>query len=249
MSKREKYLKQCNTLEDCVSASDNIISGIPFSKDNVTIHAPFSNEIIKIDTLIKLLKNKSFFAGVIPKNVLECNYENVEIIDFNEIESFSILNAIPTVEGTLKIAIEETKGTIYDSNVMIFGYGRIGKILCNRFKMMGANVYCVARDSSDLTWIRAEKCVPVTYQKAEEYVEKMNFLINTVPSPVIGNNILRKLSSDCFIIDLASSPGGVDKECAEMYKIRNIVALGIPGKIAPNATAKYIKEVIQEKLN
>lgn len=44
------------------------------------------------------------------------------------------------------------------------------------------------------------------------------------------------------------NPGGVDKIKAEMYKIKVITALGIPGKIAPETAAKYIKSAIEEKL-
>ena len=51
-----------------------------------------------------------------------------------------------------------------------------------------------------------------------------------------------------MIIDIASMPGGVDKNIAKLYKIKVIRALGIPGKIAPRTSAKYMKEIIEESL-
>ena len=42
-------------------------------------------------------------------------------------DELTILNAIPTVEGAIKIAIDEREETIHESNVLVCGYGRIGK--------------------------------------------------------------------------------------------------------------------------
>ncbi len=238
-------IKRCETMKECAMKSSIVISGMPLSKDNVTVYAPFSNKEIQLDELQSCIENKLFIAGVIPDSFLK---NDKEILDLNLIESLTILNAIPTVEGVIKIAIEETETTIHEANVMILGYGRIGKILCHHFQMMGANVYCAARKATDLTWIREAKYIPVKYENIEEYCENVNIIVNTVPSHVIGEDIMAKLSSTCLIIDVASKPGGLDKEIAERYKIRVITALGIPGKVAPKTAAKYIKEVIQEKL-
>lgn len=245
----QKNIKQCNTLKECISKSNIIISGMPITKDNNTIYAPYGKEIIKLAEVKEYLENKQFIAGMIPKCYENLNEKNVEIFDLILSERLTILNAIPTVEGTMKIAIEETESTIHESNIMILGYGRIGKILCDRFQKMGANVYCAARKEKDLTWIRAQNCVPVRYEEIEEYCQGMNIIINTVPSLIINENFLKKLDKECIIIDVASNPGGVDKLAAEMYKIKVITALGIPGKIAPKTAAKYIKDIIEEKLN
>lgn len=222
---------------------------MPITKDNDTIYAPYGKETIKLSEVKEYLENKQLIAGMIPECFENLEKKNVEIFDLMKSEELTILNAIPTVEGTLKIAIEETEITIYESNVMIVGYGRIGKILCDRFQKMGANIYCTARKEKDLTWIRAEKCVPVKYNELEEYCKTMNIIINTVPNLVIDEKILKNLKKDCIIIDVASNPGGVDKIAAKMYKIKIITALGIPGKIAPKTAAKYIKDIVEEKLN
>lgn len=158
----------------------------------------------------------------------------------------TILNAIPTAEGTIKIAIEETEKTINESNIMIMGYGRIGKILCKDFKNLGAKVYCTARKETDLAWIREGGYIPVTYSKIESYAEKIDIIVNTVPSLVIGEKLIKRLSKECLIIDIAGGSGGVDKSIAKRYKIKVIVALGIPGKVAPLTAAKYIKEIIEK---
>lgn len=214
------------------------------TRDNVTVSSPYSNKIIKLNEVNKMLENKIFIAGGIPIPF----YENKTIknIDLLKLEKLTILNAIPTVEGTIKIAIEETETTIHESNILITGYGRIGKILCKSFNALGANVYCTARSDEDLTWIREERYTPIKYGEITNYAKEIDIIINTVPSLVIEEKIIKKLKKNCLIIDIASNPGGVDKNIAKLYKIKVITALGIPGKIAPETSAKYIKEIIEE---
>ena len=233
-------------IDECFQNSDIIISGMPFSKDNVTVNSPYSNKKITLEDIYINLENKTFIAGGIPKWFYES--KNINNIDLLRCEELAILNAIPTVEGTIKIAIEETENTIHESNVLIFGYGRIGKILCKRFDGLGANVFCVARKDSDLAWIREARYIPIRYEELINYAEKADLIVNTVPSLVIEEKFIKKLKQGCIIIDVASNPGGVDKEASKRYKIKVITALGIPGKVAPKTAAKYIKIIIEKKL-
>lgn len=244
---KKENIRVCKDLEECINNANIVISSIPLSKDNITVNSPYSNELIRLDKLYQNLKGKTFFAGNIPEYFYED--EKITNIDLLKLEELTILNAIPTVEGTIKIAIEEMEDTIHESNVLIYGFGRIGKILCKRFFDLGANIYCVARKESDLAWIREARYTPLKYEEVSKYAEQINLIINTVPSIVIGENIVEKLKKDCLIIDVASNPGGIDKEIAKIYNIKVITALGIPGKIAPRTAARYIKTVIEKYKN
>ena len=237
----------CNTLKECVEKSDIIISGVSLSKDKIYISAPFSEqkislEELKNELLIAKPKKKKFIAGNIPK---EFYVEQIENVDLLQSEKLTILNAIPTVEGTIRIVLQEREETIFESNVLICGFGRIGKILCERFYDLGANVYCVARKEADFTWVREKRCIPLEYDQIEKIGYKFDFVINTVPTIVITEKELKAFRKDALIVDVASNPGGVDKEAAEKHKIRVITALGIPGKDMPKTAAKYIKEVVK----
>ncbi len=248
---QEKYFENCTNenihicknLEEAINSSYKIVSSIPLSRDSVTVDSPYSDEKIRLEQLNFILENKIFIAGGIPAEF----YENKTIknIDLLKIEELTILNAIPTVEGTIKIAIEETETTIHESNILVTGYGRIGKILCDKLSGLGANIYCVARENENRAWIREKGYIPVKYDEIEKYAEKIDLIINTVPSIVLEEKILKKLKKECVIIDIASEPGGVDKNIAKMYKINVIRALRLPGKIAPKTSAKYIKEIIE----
>lgn len=238
-------IELCQSLKEAVINSDIVISGMPFSKNGENVNAPFSSSQIKIKDLKNELNNKTFIAGGIPKDFYD---EKIKNIDLLQIDELTILNAIPTVEGAIKIAIEEREETIHESNVLICGFGRIGKILCNRFKALGANVYCAARKDTDLAWIREKRYFPLRYVELCDYAPKFNIVINTVPTIIIKEKELDCLNKDVLIIDVASAPGGIDKEYAEKKKIKVITALGIPGKEMPKTAASYIKKIIDEKI-
>lgn len=242
---KEEDIILCDNMECCIDKSDLIISSVPLTKDNENVLAPFSENKIEIEKLRENLLGKKFVAGNIPEQFYNCKIANVDLLKNEEL---TILNAIPTVEGTIKIAIEESEETIHESNVLVCGYGRIGKILCDRFYNLGANIYCSARKDSDLAWIREKRYTPLKYNEIKEYVHKIDFIINTVPYIVIDKEILDNLKKDTVIIDVASNPGGIDKEYAKTKRINFISAQGIPGKEMPTTAAKYIKKIIDEQI-
>ena len=238
-------IELCQSLKEAAINSDIVISGMPFSKNGENVNAPFSSSQIKIKDLKNELNNKTFIAGGIPKDFYDEKIKNVDLLQIDEL---TILNELPTVEGAIKIEIEEREETIHESNVLICGFGRIGKILCNRFKALGANVYCAARKDTDLAWIREKRYFPLRYVELCDYAPKFNIVINTVPTIIIKEKELDCLNKDVLIIDVASAPGGIDKEYAEKKKIKVITALGIPGKEMPKTAASYIKKIIDEKI-
>ena len=146
-------------------------------------------------------------------------------IDLLKDESLTILNAIPTVEGTIKLIIDKREETIHESTILICGFGRIGKILCKDFKALGANVYCAARKESDFAWIREQGYIPISYAEIPEIGPKIDIIINTVPHMILSEKELKSLKSNVLIVDVASLPGGIDKNIEEVdnqYKKDNI---------------------------
>lgn len=242
-------IKVCSNLDEVLKNSEDIISGMPISKDGITVTVPYSNEVIRLDILKEKLEGKQFIAGGIPEWFKEnCEEKNIQIFDLLDCEELNVVNAIPTVEGTIKIVIEETPYTIHESNCLVLGYGRIGKILCDKLQALGANVYCTARKEEDFSWMREKRINSVKYNEIYKMCQNIDFIINTVPSVVIDEKIIKNLKRDCFIIELASKPGGVDKIKAEVYKVRVISAQGLPGKLAPLTAARYIKEIVIDKI-
>ncbi len=242
---KQENIIQCETIKELVESADIIIGPVPFSSNGKTINATFSNNEIQIEDLTKELKNKTFIAGAIRDNVYELlKNNNVEIIDILKREELSVLNSISTAEGAIQIAMEQTEITLCGSNVLILGFGRIGKVLAKMLLGIGANVYCEARKPHDLAWIQAYGYTPIDIKKLNENLNKFDVIINTIPSIVLDASNLDKLKEDCLVIDLASNPGGVDKQEIKKKNIKFVWALSLPGKVAPVTSAKYIKETI-----
>ncbi len=240
---------KCETIEEMSKYCNCIISGIPFSKDGVYINSPFSSKEILISSVLNDLANKTLIAGSIKKELKEEFYKNkIKIIDLMDYESLTILNVIPTVEGAIQVAMENTDFTINDSKCLVLGFGRIAKLLSKRLKDLGANVSCMARKEKDLAWIKAYGYKEIHINNLIENLNKYDIIFNTVPAVILNDEKLKFLkdkNKDVKLIELASKPGGIDIEKAKEYNIKTIEALGLPGKVAPLTTAKYIKQTLK----
>ncbi|PYG87554.1 dipicolinate synthase subunit A [Ruminiclostridium sufflavum DSM 19573] len=240
----EIKLKQSETIADAINDSDVVIGPIPCSNDNELLNAPFHNEKIYINEVFKCInKNQLFIAGRISEKIGHlAQVYNVYTVDMLEREEMAVLNAIPTSEGAIQIALEEMPITLHNSNALILGFGRIGKTLAKTLQGMGANVYVEARKYSDLAWIKNYGYKPVLLNNLFNTVKTINVLFNTIPSIILNNEVLKSLNSNCLIIDLASKPGGVDFEKAKELGLKAIWALSLPGKVAPVTAAEFMKD-------
>ena len=177
---------KCKTIEQVTEKSDIIIGSIPLSSNNTDVNTPFSDEKLTIEKLTMNIIGKTFIAGSIKQEFYKfLEGKKIKIIDLLNREELTVLNTISTAEGAIQIAMEETTRTIHDSNIMVMGYGRVGKILANMLKGIGANVYCEARKNVDLAWIKAYGYTPVHLNEIEKVLGKMDIIINTIPHVIL----------------------------------------------------------------
>lgn len=244
-----KNIINCKDIDEFVNAGDIIIGPIPFSKDGIVINTPFSNNKILISDFINKIDSKTFIAGSIKPNVYElAKNKNIVIIDLMERDDLAILNAIATAEGAISEAILNTPKILHKSKVLILGFGRIAKVLAQKLVGLSVDVTCAARKIQDLAWITSYGYNKTNINELGENLRNYDIIINTVPHIILDENRLQYVRKDCLIIDLASSPGGIEKKVAEEKGIKCITALAIPGKIAPITSAKFIKDIIYDIL-
>lgn len=250
MEKAEKVeMVKCSTIEEAVQASDMVIGPLPLSSNGVTINAPFSEEKIEWRNVIEKLQGKTFIAGAIRQEVYQfAEGKEIQFVDLLKREELSVLNAISTAEGAIQIAISETAQTLHGSNILVLGFGRIGKILAKMLDGMGAKVACEARKSSDLAWIQAYGYEPIHLKNLDENLHRFDIIINTIPFVVIDEHNIDQIKKEALIIDLASNPGGVDKQEVKKHNLKFVWALSLPGKVAPVTSAQYIKETLYNVL-
>lgn len=239
-------IKESPDLKSAIDDSNIVIGPLPCSNDNESLTAPFHPDKILMNEVFKSIgKNQLFIAGRISEKAAHMAHAyNVYAIDILEREEMAVLNAIPTAEGAIQIAMEETPVTLHDSKVLVVGYGRVGKMLSKSLAALNAEVYVEARKYSDIAWIKSNGYKPVYISELADYAGQMDVIFNTVPQTIITSDVLEKINKESLVLDLASKPGGVDFERAKALGIKVIWALSLPGKVAPVTAAKYIKETV-----
>ena len=240
-----KNIKICSNLEEIASKSNIILGGIPFSKDEKQIFAPFSKENILVSEFAKQIKSKTLIAGGIKSNEHKELLDNkITIIDLMKKEELAVLNTIATAEGTIEVIISNTQTVIHGSNILILGFGRVAKVLAKKLKGLDANITCAVRKREDMAWIKTFGYSYLNINNVNNYLNNYDIIINTVPSLIIDKEKLSYIRKECLIVDLASAPGGIDRDAAKDNDIHVEWALALPGKVAPLTSAMFIKQII-----
>ena len=239
---------KCNPIDrEIIQKSKAIIGPTPFSKDEKNIYAPYSENEINISDILQKCKEKHLIAGNVTEYVKKIADENnVNITDLIKNEKLAILNSISTAEGAIEIAMKETDTIIHGSNILILGFGRIGKVLAKKLQGLSANVTCAARKQEDLAWIMAYGYHSININEMGKELKKFDIIFNTVPHLILSKEKIKNKKKKCVLIELASKPGGIDRKETENHKIKVVEALALPGKVAPTTTAKFMKELIYD---
>ncbi len=243
---------QCeSTLYGVLENSDAVILPYPISPDGVFLNTPTEHKIplCELFSAISEFNINNIFAGAVKLQTEElARVYGISLRDYGADEALTQKNALCTVEGALGILISELPITINGSVFTVLGYGRIGRIMSQRLKALGAEVNAVARKSKDLAMMSIDGVRAYSYDALDLSIKDAAAVINTVPAMILDENALSGVCSDTLILDLASSPGGVDREAAKRLEKRVIWALSLPGKTSPKSAALIIKETITEAL-
>ncbi|HBM98482.1 MAG TPA: dipicolinate synthase subunit DpsA [Ruminococcus sp.] len=224
---------------------DVMILPVPSVRADGSINTPFSDECTVLDDeLIGILIKKPVFIAMKDKFIKAYpQFEKAEIFDYAAKDEFAILNALPTAEGAVEVAMNKFEGTIAGSRCLITGYGRIGKVLAEMLKNLKAEVTVSARKPSDMAFAQAFGYDEINTNKMSD-VRNFDLVFNTVPSMIFNRELLLNTDKNTIIIDLASLPGGVDFEAAHILGIDAVRALALPGKCAPKTAGEIIKTTV-----
>lgn len=249
---QNENIKICKKIEE-LQKTDVIITAIPLSKDNININMPlriYSKEI-EIDETLKIMNNKLVFTGNVSSEILrKSKLYNIEILDIMKNEEFAVLNAIPTAEETIKIIIENMKKIIHNSNCLIMGYGRLGKLLAQKLSGLSVNITCLTSDNTEKVWCIANGYDIVSFEKIKKdasILKKYDIIVNTIPKIILTEE-LKEIGKNTLIIDLASKPYGIDRNIVKQENLNFIEALGLPGKSAPITVAENMYEMVKNVL-
>ncbi|MBQ9516046.1 MAG: dipicolinate synthase subunit DpsA [Ruminococcus sp.] len=203
------------------------------------IAAPNAKTKLTVTDFSRLIGEKPVFCGF---NETINSTVKGSVYCYSTREEFAVQNAVLTAEGAIEMILRFYENSLNGANVLILGYGRIGKVLARYLSAFGAEVTVAARKPRDRAWIKAFGMNTCDYSLKE--LSEYQIIINTVPAMVLDHKQIDRLCDDVFIIDLASAPGGVDFQRAKERDLTCIHALALPGKIAPAAAGRIIKDTI-----
>lgn len=143
-------------------------------------------------------------------------------------------NAEITAEAALGILLKELPCCLKDAEVLILGWGRIGKCLAQKLKNLGANVSVYARKQTDLAMLSALHYPAISPEMLPQQLGRFHCIVNTVPAVILSSS--EGIQPACLLMDLASGvflPGD-----------HVLSARGLPGKCKPSASGKLIAQSI-----
>ncbi len=226
-------VQRINNICEALKNIDIVVLPLPCSVDDETVNMPMYREKLAITELFKEInKNQIVLAGKVSSKIKKlAGMYNIYIVDYFEREELTVLNAIPTSEGAIQIAMEELPITLHGSNCLVLGFGRIGKLLSKALNGIGAITSVGARKFSDHAWIKGYgyNCIPIC--ELGKKLSSFDVIFNTIPEIILDKEKLLKVRADALIIDLASKPGGVDFETATQLGLKVIWALSLPSEV------------------
>ncbi len=234
------------SLMDVLKIADAVITPLPGTNNKGKVYASHSKEDIHLtrEVLKNIKPGIPFFIGKV-KPLLKNSLENcgVKIFEVAEMDEVAIINSIPTAEGAVQLAMEETKTTIHSSHSMVIGFGRCGFTLARTLHGLGARVTVVARDNALLARAYEMGFQPLHLKHMEGYMEKYEIIFNTVPAMVLNEELISKLNPETIIIDIASRPGGTDFQAAKNRGIKAFLPPGLPGRVAPKTAGQMLARI------
>lgn len=239
---------ELNSLNEMFNKCSTIIGPTPLIKNSAAVAK--SDGGLTVSNFVNLLEEDHLLiGGMIPPALTKCCVDKkIPYYDIMKNEKIAILNAIATAEGAIMEAIQTSEINLHGSNCLILGYGRCAKVLAEKLKGIGAKVTVAARSEEALAYAEAVGLQTVCLSDIKSFLPTYTFIFNTIPALILDKNCLELVNQDVVIIDIASSPGGVDYDYASQNKINAKLCLGLPGKVAPRTSASFIVNEITKLL-
>lgn len=217
--------------------ADVILLPVPTTRDGKTVFCPQSDKIIPLDSINNLKKDTL---------VLSCGYdfEKENCVNYLKLDSFSVLNAVPTAEGAIAKAISDIPFCLWQSKVLVIGYGRVAKILADRLLAFKCKLTVSARKPTDFAFLDAGGIGRIHTREAPEKAKNFDIIFNTVDVDIFGEKDFENLKN-LYLYDL-STKGCINFEKAEAFGIKALKLPAIPAKTAPKSAAKIIVQTTNQ---
>ncbi|MFC0215691.1 dipicolinate synthase subunit DpsA [Paenibacillus chartarius] len=209
-----------------------------------------SEELMLTEAHIASLKRDTKVFTGMAKPYLKrlCEKHRIRLIELFERDDVAIYNSIPTAEGAIMIAIQNTDITIHGSNSMVLGFGRTGITMARTLQGLGARVKVGVRRAEHFARAYEMGFQPFYTEELYHQVGNIDLLFNTIPTMIVTAQVITNIPHRAVIIDLASKPGGTDFRFAEKRGIKAILAPGLPGIVSPKTAGRIMANTLIQLL-
>lgn len=238
------YVKEYLSLQNYETEKFNIedVSNVT-SEDKIIVSPAFKFD----ETLIKKLPNNlTIIAGSLKPELNSLIKEkNIKYINIMLNEDFVLKNATLTAEGMLCDLILNTPKSMFESNILIIGSGRVAKAVGYLFYKIGLNFDFAMRNEKEYNHAKlfARKCF--LGESYKQQLKNYDVVINTVPAVIFNKEDVNKFKNNCYVFELAS------KQCLEGVECKNfnyVLCPALPSKYTPKTAADLIIEVVKNYL-
>ena len=220
-----------------IKEADAVILPVPLTRDGVDINCSLTGSKIPLGILSDVKQSAKIFGG----GKLEIkNYT-----DYLALDSYALKNAVLTAEGAICHVLQNTDFSLWKSNVLVIGYGRVGKILTDRLIAFKANVFVSARSERDFAMLEALSVNHLETDRLYACKTRFDAVFNSVD--IKFSDSAAAAFSGSLYIDL-SSRGALPEDAGLKYGVKYEKLPGIPAKTAPVTAGGIIAETVIEYL-
>lgn len=240
-------ITSCQDSAEGLQGVQVVILPVPGINERGEVYSAFLEKplILSEDILASLPAGALLFVGIArPLLKKMAERRGLQLVELLNLDEVAILNSIPSAEGAIQIAMEKLPVTIHGSRSFVLGFGRTGATLAHALTALGAQTTVVARNPAQRARALEMNCAVCSFQELPGLVRQAEVIFNTVPVLVLDECLLKKVSNEVLIVDLASSPGGTDFNAARRLGINAILAPGLPGRVAPKTAGKILAHII-----
>ncbi|MDR0426637.1 MAG: hypothetical protein LBH24_05680 [Clostridiales bacterium] len=170
--------------------------------------------------------------------------KNCRVHRYLDDEALAHKNAALTAEGALALVIRHTETALKDTRILILGGGRVGKACAILLSRNRCRVTLASRDANEVSQGVLFAGETAELGAALASLSRYDAVVNTIPQIYVKGETLARVKKHCYLLDLASKPGGIDLSEAQGLGLVAEAAPGLPGKCAPRTAAIAIKESV-----
>jgi dipicolinate synthase subunit A len=249
-----KGVSHSKLIEEIFRKVDVLILPVVGTDDHGSVESSYSNETLVLNEAYigSLPQHAKVYTGIAKPYLKKlCANHGIDLVELFSRDDVAVYNSIPTAEGALMMAIQNTDITLHGSRCMVLGLGRTGLTLAGMLQRLGAQVKVGVQKPDQFARASEMGIQPFYTKDLYDEVVNMDIIFNTVPDHILTAHVITRIPHRAIIIDLASKPGGTDFRFAEKRGIKALLAPSLPGLVAPRTAGRILAntlcQLIQEE--